>query len=184
MKRRLTEFIVVLVVLAGIGLLWFPMLSSEVKPWRQGREVPTTLPAEERRVRSVGFSIIAPPHWAPQGDPNDPRLFLRPNTSIPRRTSSLGVWKYDQAPDIAGLVETEFQGQPALEGISLRPGTLDDPPSFGYGLYFQRDGIWYSLQFTAQIDAEAPPEMVMRYLETFQLEPEASAREPQMQPDL
>src|SRR5688572_3874403 len=122
------------------------MLSSDVKPWEQGRDVPKTPPSEDRRIHtSQGFSIVAPPRW----DTKDRvgRLVLVPKKSIPSRSAVISVWRMEgPPPDQDTMSDTQFQGQPAKEVIETRMGTFDDPVSFGYALHFERDGSWYSLQ--------------------------------------
>jgi hypothetical protein len=73
-RRRKIEWMVVAVIILSCGrILWWPMLSSDVKPWEQGEDVPETPPAEDRRVYNRNqFSFVAPPRWDWRVIPHEP----------------------------------------------------------------------------------------------------------------
>jgi hypothetical protein len=179
-RRLIVEMIVVLVIVLSCGgILWWPFLTADVKPWEQGREVPKTPPSEDRRVYNTHhFSFVAPPRWDWRVIPHEPdptyaypTMFLRPKKSIPARCGSIYVAKLDEMPAERGdLRKTSFQGEPAFFDVETRPGTFDDPPQFSYSLFFQRSGHWYRMGYVALRHQEELPPMVQRYLDTFRVE--------------
>jgi hypothetical protein len=74
----------------------------------------------------------------------------------------------------AGLRNTRFQGQPALEATETRPGSWDDPPRFAHRLYFERDGSWYELEYFLQQEVNLVPAAMMNYFNTFRIDPPGS----------
>ena len=178
--RRIIEWVVVLVILLSCGgILWWPYKDAEVKPWEQGKDVPESPPAEDRRVYNPHhFSIVAPPRWRcditpPEADANDPypTMLLRPKTTFARRCASIYIETLDKVPSVlAEYRKTEFQGQPACFKIETGPGTFDDPPGFHYSLYFERSSRWYHMGYVGLLHQEELPPMVQQYLDTFRVE--------------
>jgi hypothetical protein len=161
------------------GILWWPFLTADVKPWEQGKNVPDTPPSEDRRVHNTHhFSIIVPPRWdwrvlphEPDPTSTHPTMFIRPKKTIPARCGSIHVAKLGETPtELDELRKTEFQGEPAFFEVETRASTLDDPPHFSYSLFFQRYGHWYRIGYVALRHQEELPPMVQRYFDTFRVE--------------
>lgn len=177
--RKIEWIVVAAVILSCGGLLWWPMLTADVKPWEQGDDLPMTPPAEDRRVHNpFHFSIVAPPRWDWRVTPPDsdaaakyPTMALGPKKTFPRRCASIRIEKHAElSPDLSAYSPTSFQGLPGFSEVETRPGTLDDSPFFSYSLFFQRSGDWYRLGYVGLLHQEELPPMVQRYLETFRVE--------------
>ncbi len=187
-RRRIIEMIVVpVIILSCGGILWWPYMDVEVKPWEQGRNVPETPPAEDRRVHAPHhFSIVAPLNWdwhVTSAEPDTvleyPRMTLGPKQSFPRRCASIYITgPFDVSSDLSDCRETTFQGLPAFFQVETRPGTFDDPPQFWYSLFFQRSGDWYNLNYVGLLHQEELPPVVQQYFDTFRVETPADERLP------
>ena len=71
--RKIEWIVVAVIILSCGGILWWPYMDAEVKPWEQGRNVPETPPAEDRRVHNTHhFSIVTPPRWDWRVTPFEP----------------------------------------------------------------------------------------------------------------
>jgi hypothetical protein len=181
-RRRIIEILWVGVVLSCGGILWWPFLTADVKPWEQGRDVPETPPSEDRRVYNPDyFSIVAPLNWECDATPpepdstvlNYPRMTLWPKRSFGGRRAGIYVTgPLDISSDLSGFGyrKTTFQGEPAFFHVKTRPGTFDDPPQFRYRLYFERSGAGYELTYVGLLHQEELPPMVQRYFDTFRVE--------------
>jgi hypothetical protein len=182
-RRLIVEMIVVLVIVLSCGgILWWPFLTAEVKPWEQGRDVPETPPAEDRRVHHPNyFSIVAPVNWEYDATPPDPastilkhpRMTLWPKRSLGGRCAGIYVvGPFEMSSDLSGFDyhEATFQGQPAFFHVRTRSGTFDDPPQFRYRLFFERSGDGYELTYFGLLHQEKLPPMVQRYFDTFRVE--------------
>ena len=180
--RKIEWLVVVLIILSCGGILWWPFLTAEVKPWEQGMDVPETPPSEDRRVYNPDyFSIVAPLNWECRTtlpEPGStvlrfPEMTLWPKRSLGgRRAGIYVVGPFDMPSDLSdfGYRETTFQGQPAFFHVKTRPGTFDDPPQFRYRLFFERSGDGYELTYVGLLHQEELPPMVQRYFDTFRVE--------------
>ncbi len=94
-KRKLWQelAVVFLIVIPVMGLVWWPILSSDTKPWESGRPIPVEPPAEQRRVHNeAGFSIIAPHNWVERNRDEPPMIHLTPRQVIAARSKAgMGV---------------------------------------------------------------------------------------------
>ena len=173
MKTYLLPTICFTIVLGCSGLMFYPLLTSEVKPWEQGREIPVTPPEESRRVTSVhGFSIVIPPNWDHSVSMLPEAILMRPRRSIAGRCGFMQVQLIgtDQPP-LDGYQRTTFQNLPAYERLIIEPSTLDERATTTYDILLQREGTWYQLAWVGMVHIDEPPPMVATYLETLQVEP-------------
>jgi hypothetical protein len=186
-RSRITEIAVVLIIILWcggfFGFLLRPFWTSDVRPWEEGRDVPSEEPQEANRViHPHGFSIVIPKNWevlvwAPDNGTLASSIASFPKCRIPRRSSaSLGVVQgtAEPPPDLTGYGTTTFQGNPAFRRVFTREGVfLDDPPQFVCVLWFQRDKNWYRILYRVCEERENLPPIVQRYFETFRIEPPA-----------
>jgi hypothetical protein len=176
-RRWLLECLFALVLCSPVNLfIWWPILTSPNFGKPLGRGVPIELPDEANRVvHPQGFSIILPPNWdatilsaasAPAG-----RILAAPRQLLPARWhASLTLSNYGKrtAIDLPEHRPVWFQGMPAFEGISTRPGVfLERPPHFHYSLAFQRAGAWYELTYSLSSEQTTIPQIIQSYLNTF-----------------
>ena len=180
-KRRRTQVLLALLSsIAGGAIGSYPFLTSKNLGKPLGRNVPVEPPNEANRVsHRLGFSLVYPPNWEilvteDQPDPSingPPSINGFPRTLIPSRISGIYVARLGkQRPDVSADRRTEFQGEPAYEHVSGRPGNWDDPPQFNYAIAFQRNGTWYRLLYGIGQERDTLPATVKPYFETFKAE--------------
>jgi len=170
-KRKLwQELIVVLVIVAPIvGLVWWPILTSDTKPWEAGRPLPVALPSEDRRVYSeLGFSIIAPPKWIEWMSSEPSMIQLTPRQVIAARSKAgMGIALLSEEPsDLGQCDDTEFLGHPAHLKVERRHSTFDDPALTTWTIYVQQGEDWFAVSYCIANAHDEMPEMAKRYLET------------------
>ena len=111
--RKIEWIVVAVIILSCGGILWWPFMTAEVKPWEQGRDVPKTPPSEDRRVHHPNyFSIVAPVNWECRTTPPEPgsvileypRMTLWPKRSLGgRRAGIYVVGPFDMSSDLSGF---------------------------------------------------------------------------------
>ena len=176
------ELCVVIMVLATAGVCWWPLITSDVKPWQQGRAVPETRPSETRRVRNVSaeFSIVVPRNWNWSVSAEQMLISSSPKRSIPGRSAVFTVRRLPERPtDGDDWVEYDrvmFQGKPAWFAVRRRGGTWDDPAGLDACLLFERGSCWFQIAYSANSSARDFPPVMWSYFETFRFEPGAEDR--------
>ena len=177
-RRWFVEVLIGLVVACPFWwFLWWPILTSPNFGKPLGRQIPTEpLDEANRVVHPQGFSIILPPGWESRTlgtPPWDAGVILaHPRQLFPGRSGAgIALMSYGKR-ELIDLSESRpawFQGKPAFERISTRPGVfLDSPPQFHYSLAFQRAGAWYELTYSLASDRTAIPQIIQQYFNTFQ----------------
>lgn len=133
---RQRPILLALLFVVGSAIGWFlPNLTSNNSGKPLGRSIPTEPPNEVNRIsHRLGFSLVYPPNWAilVTDGPLDPSINGYPRSLIPsRRSGIINIARLsNREPDLSGLRLIEFQGEPACEHISRRPGNWNDPPQF------------------------------------------------------
>jgi hypothetical protein len=176
-RRWLRECLIALVVPCPFWLLlWWPIWTSPNYGKPLGRGIPAEPPDEANRVvHPQGFSIILPPNWEATilgaSSPVAGGIMAFPRQLFPTRSAGIHLINYGKRSpiDLPGYRPAMFQGKPAFEWVSTRPGVfLDSPPLFHYSLAFQRAGAWYELMYSLSRDQGAIPQVVQQYFNTFQ----------------
>lgn len=140
--------------------------------------LPVEPPREERRVfHPSGFSIVRPANWESKvgvgGDSGmaDGIELASPNRRKPQAV--VLVVKYASKPAIRGRVlESQFQGCPALMTIERRPAMfLDYPGHLRVQIAFERGGAWFEIRYSLFEDAPVIPSLMWDYLNSFSTNP-------------
>lgn len=171
-KRKLWQelAVVFLIVIPIMGLVWWPILTSDTKPWEAGRPIPVEAPSEERRVyNDAGFSIVAPPNWTEWLNVEPPMIQLIPKQVIAARSKAgMGIaLLIDEPSDLVQCEDTLFLGQPAHLKVERRRSTFDDPALTTWTYTFQLDGKWFAVSYFISEAHDEIPDMAQRYLETI-----------------
>jgi hypothetical protein len=170
-KRKLWQELVVvlLIVIPIMGLVWWPILTSDTKPWETGRPIPVEAPSEERRLHhDAGVSIIVPPNWKEWVNDEPAMIQLNPRqVTAGRSKAGMGITLLlEQPSELAQCTETQFQGQPAHLKVERRRSTFDDPALTTWTIYVQHDDNWFAVSYFIAEAHDEIPEMGKRYLET------------------
>jgi hypothetical protein len=166
----------VLAILFQTFLMW-PIITAENFGRPLGRIIPDELPQETRRVRHPGgFSLVYPRDWDVRTSNVSTDMVSiggSPRVLLPaRRVGGMGVFRFRDMDlsEVTKHRKVQFQGEDAYEEIWTKEGNWDDPPGFSYTLYFRRAGVWYQIGFSAPLDLERPPPVILRYFSTFRVE--------------
>ena len=171
-----TEFVIVLVIVAGLIALLYPAVQSVRNPkGPHGEKYPSTAPDEANRVtHPTGFSIILPPNWdnLSSEDRTSPFLRIAARGASGRRLKSvIAIWKCDPEPDQQTLDRCKtlrFQDSPAYEICRVeRKDTFDDPASSSYDLYIQRQDGWWHVNYMVADEINVLPNSIRQYVETI-----------------
>jgi hypothetical protein len=176
-RRWLRECLIALVVSCPFWLLlWWPIGTSPNSGAPLGRGIPAEPPDEANRVvHPQGFSIILPPNWESTilgvSSSDAGEIVAFPRQLVPTRSGAgivLSNYGKRSPTDLSDAQPVRFQGKPAFERVSTRPGVfLDSPPLFRYSLAFQRAGAWYELMDSLARDQRAIPQVIQQYFNTF-----------------
>ena len=176
-RRWLLECLIGLIIPCPLWLLlWWPIWTSPNYGKPLGRDIPTEPPDEANRVvHPQGFSIILPPNWESTilsaSSPDAGGILAHPRQLFPTRSAGIVLINYGKRSltDLSDAQPVRFQGKPAFERVSYRPGVfLDSPPLFHYSLTFQRAGAWYGLMYSLARDRREIRQVIQQYFNTFQ----------------
>jgi hypothetical protein len=158
--------VIVLLTVLLTYLVWFPLLTSETKPWEAGDLIPGEPPSEDCRVgNEAGSSVVSQPNWTIR---NGAKLIhLTPRQVVAGRSrAGMVVSVVDETPSKLGELErAEFLGRPAHLKVGRRPSTFDDPPLTTWTYSFRRGGRWYEVSYFVAEAHVVLPENARRYLE-------------------
>ena len=118
--------------------------------------------------------MVLPQNWDVHQDSLGLRVAARGRPGARLRAVIL-VWCPNPAPDEQKLklyTATAFQNLPAYERCRvLGHNTFDEPAVSEYELFFERDGVWWSVNFLLQQEIPALPSAIRAYLDTITINP-------------
>src|SRR5262249_47810932 len=143
-RGKLVELATVAIIIGAMTCCLLPIVWDA--RGHTGQPIPDEPPDESRRVHCpVGFSIVAPSHWAAKTSGGLVLVPMSPGRYA-RRSKALIVISdvgQRQPQDIEGMRGVRFLGQEAFERMSVvREDSFDDPAWSEYILYARRGERW------------------------------------------